>query len=77
MRKRDSIRQLCGKGEENLVRGEGCHIRQEYLEIGDRTCGPPILRCEKDQANSPNGDPFPRKRINKRVEHCYNLGEVT
>ncbi len=78
VRKRDLVRHLCGEDEKDLVRGEGCHIRQEHLKILDWTCGPTILRREKEQANSPiDGDPFLRKRISKRVEHCCDLGHVS
>jgi hypothetical protein len=75
---RDSTRHLRGKDEEDLICREGRYILRKYLAIRDLTRGPPIFCREKEQADSPiDGDPFPRKRISKRVEHRDNLGHVS
>lgn len=78
MRKWDSTRHLCGKNKEDLIRREGRYILRKYLAIRELTRGPPIFCREKEQADSPiDGDPFPRKRISKRVEHRDNLGHIS
>ena len=72
--KGNMLRHLGGYDEEDLVGHEGCHILQEHLPVPEWTRRPPILHCEKEQADSPiNGQPLKRNVFGQPVEHDYHL----